>query len=78
MYLDTKENAEVASGAGIPFENDLTEKLDLALRMSEQERQERRRKASDQVLRDYSWDAVTRQFDDLIVGLATAPEVVGG
>ena len=25
----------------------------------------------------YSWDAITRKFDDLIAELATAPDVVG-
>ncbi len=40
LYRNTPENAEVAGDAGIPFEpEELVEKLDLVLRMSEPERE---------------------------------------
>lgn len=65
LYLNTKENAEVASGAGIPFENDLTEKIEWTLAMSEAEREEYRRKAVERVRQRYSWDAVTSEYERL-------------
>ena len=66
LYLDTKENAEVASGAGIPFEDDLTAKIEMALEMSEAEREEYRSKAAQRVRERYSWDAVTDQYERLL------------
>src|SRR5712691_4503103 len=69
LYLDTKENAEVAEGVGIPFEDDLTAKIEMALALSEEERNELRRKAEERVRERYSWDAVTDQYEQLLVGL---------
>jgi hypothetical protein len=40
------ENAEVAAGVGIPFEDDLTAKMEMVLAMSEAERNEYRSKAA--------------------------------
>ena len=70
LYLDTKENAEVAGGAGIPFEDDLTAKIEMALAMSEAEREEYRSKAAQRVRERYSWDAVTDQYERLLEKLA--------
>src|SRR6266852_5385051 len=70
LYLDTKENAEVAGGAGIPFEDDLTAKIEMALAMSEVEREEYRAKAAQRVRERYSWDAVTDQYERLLEKLA--------
>ena len=68
LYLNTPENAEVAAGAGIPFEADeLTEKLHLALEMPEAERAEWRRRARERVAERYSWDAVTDQYESLLL-----------
>lgn len=66
LYLDTAENAEVASGAGIPFVgDDLTAKMEMVLAMSEAEREQYRRKAVERVRERYSWDAVTDAYERL-------------
>jgi glycosyltransferase involved in cell wall biosynthesis len=70
LYLNTKENAEVASGAGIPFEDDLTGKMEMVLAMSEQERDEYRSKAEQRVRERYSWDAVTEAYERLLEKMA--------
>ena len=70
LYLDTPENAEVASGAGIPFEaGDLAAKLDLVLAMPEAERVEWGRRAMERVAERYSWDRVTDQYEALLLTL---------
>jgi len=80
LYLNTPENAEVAGGAGIPYEDDLTAKMELALAMSEDEHNEYRRKAEHRVRERYSWDAVTDQYEQLLARLAPkiAPSVSAG
>ena len=71
LYLDTPENAEVASGAGIPFNHDnLGGKLRQALEMSENEREEWRRRAVARVTERYSWEAVTDAYENLLRSLA--------
>ncbi len=71
LYRNTPENAEVAGGAGIPFEpEDLAAKLRLALEMPEPERDALRRAAMDRVREHYSWDAVTDAYEDLLIRLA--------
>ena len=71
LYRNTKENAEVAADAGIPFEPpDLAAKLRLALAMSEAERDAFRQKAMDRVRALYSWEAVTDAYEELLAGLA--------
>ena len=71
LYLDTPENAEVAGGAGIPFRHDnLTQALESVLAMNETERNEWRAKAIERVRSRYSWDAVTDQYERLLIGLA--------
>ncbi len=70
LYLDTPENAEVASGAGIPFEaGDLAAKLDLVLTMPEAERVEWGRRAMESVAERYSWDRVTEDYERLLLGM---------
>ncbi len=70
LYLNTPENAEVAGNAGIPFEaGELTEKLRLALAMSVEERDEWGRRAAERVAERYSWDAVTDQYEALLLEL---------
>jgi glycosyltransferase involved in cell wall biosynthesis len=67
LYRNTPENAEVAGGAGIPFEpQELPSKLRLALEMSEEQRASLRRKAIDRVRERYSWDAVTDAYEALL------------
>jgi glycosyltransferase involved in cell wall biosynthesis len=65
LYRDTPENAEVAGDAGIPFGDDLAEKLQQALAMSEADRAALRRRAFERVARDYCWDAVATAYENL-------------
>jgi glycosyltransferase involved in cell wall biosynthesis len=68
LYLNTPENTEVASGVGIAFEiGNLREKLGEVLSMSQEERSEWRRKGMERVAERYSWDAVTDQYEALLV-----------
>jgi len=70
LYRNTPENAEVAGEAGIPFGPDeLPTKLRLALTMSEFDREMFRRKALERIRVHYSWDAVTNQYEKLLLGL---------
>ena len=70
LYLNTPENAEVAGGAGIPFEpGDLTRQLRFALDMSEAEREQWRARAVDRVRERYTWDAVTDAYERLLLRL---------
>jgi len=66
LYFNTPENAEVASGAGIPFEHDLAAQLERVLAMSEEERGQWRARAVERVLERYSWDAVTSDYERLL------------
>ena len=71
LYLDTAENAEVAGGAGLPFQREtLTQVLDRALAMPEAERETYRTKAQERVRTRYSWDAVTDAYEKLLTRLA--------
>ena len=68
LYLNTPENTEVSGDAGIAFEKtNLTEKLQEVLAMSPEERAAWGRKAMDRVARHYSWDAVTNQYEALLL-----------
>ena len=67
LYRNTPENAEVAGDAGIPFEpEELVEKLEFVLRMTDQERESLRNRAMERVRRCYSWDAVTDAYEQLL------------
>jgi len=73
VYLNTPENAEVAEGAGLPFEpGNLTGVLRRALEMAANERQEWRRKAVDRVRERYSWEAVTDAYERLLLSCVEA------
>jgi glycosyltransferase involved in cell wall biosynthesis len=68
LYLNTPENAEVAGGVGIAFESDnLKQKLEEVLRMSSEQRTELSRRAMERIAERYSWDAVTDQYEELLV-----------
>jgi glycosyltransferase involved in cell wall biosynthesis len=68
LYRNTPENAEVAGDAGIPFEpEELVEKLNLVLRMSESQREALRSRAMERVRQRYSWDAVTDAYEELVL-----------
>lgn len=67
LYRNTPENAEVAGDAGIPFEpHELTAKIELVLAMSEEEREDLRRRALQRIRERYSWDAVTDSYETLL------------
>ncbi len=67
LYRNTPENAEVAGDAGIPFEpEELVEKLEMVLSMSEPEREALRNRAMERVRERYSWEAVTDQYERLL------------
>jgi glycosyltransferase involved in cell wall biosynthesis len=71
LYLKTPENAEVAGDAGIPFEaGQLAGRLREVLDMSEDQREDYRRRAEQRVSEVYSWDAVTSAYEQLLRGLA--------
>ncbi|HLJ44994.1 MAG TPA: DUF1972 domain-containing protein [Bryobacteraceae bacterium] len=73
LYLDTPENAEVAGEAGIPFTHtNLSETLRRTLAMSETDREQLRNLAMRRVAERYSWDAVTDQYERLLVSHASA------
>jgi glycosyltransferase involved in cell wall biosynthesis len=65
LYLNTKENAEVAAGAGIPFRHDLPDQIRRVLEMPDSERTRLRRLAADRVRERYSWEAVTDKYERL-------------
>lgn len=71
LYRDTPENAEVAGDAGIPFQpTELADKIRAVLEMSEEHRDEFRRRAMERVRQRYSWDAVTDAYESLLRKLA--------
>jgi glycosyltransferase involved in cell wall biosynthesis len=71
LYLDTPENAEVAGGAGLPFDHEnLAEVLERVLQMSPTEHEQWRAKAVERVQERYSWDRVTDAYERLMKGLA--------
>jgi glycosyltransferase involved in cell wall biosynthesis len=70
LYRNTPENAEVAGGAGIPFEPDeLEAKLRMVLEMSQAERTALGQRAMDRVRERYSWEAVTDAYEKLLCEL---------
>jgi glycosyltransferase involved in cell wall biosynthesis len=70
LYLDTAENAEVAAGAGIPFTDDLAERMQQAIDMPDEEREMWCRRAIERVRERYSWDAVTDAYEALLKKMA--------
>jgi glycosyltransferase involved in cell wall biosynthesis len=70
LYLDTPENAEVAEGAALPFAADqLEQRLEQVLEMSDAERDHWRAQAVKRVAERYSWDAVTEAYERLLQDL---------
>lgn len=70
LYLDTPENREAAGGAGIPFQpHGLGAKLELALAMSEEERDQWRRRALERVEERYRWEGVADAYEQLLSSL---------
>jgi glycosyltransferase involved in cell wall biosynthesis len=74
LFRNTPENAEVVGDAGIPFSNDrrvndLREKIEWALGMPENQRQDLRRRAMERVRERYCWDAVASQYETLLASI---------
>jgi glycosyltransferase involved in cell wall biosynthesis len=69
LYLNTPENAEVAAGAGIPFEGDLTTQLERVLSMAASEQDQWRARAEQRVRERYSWESVTDAYEKLFARL---------
>jgi glycosyltransferase involved in cell wall biosynthesis len=70
LFLNTPENAEVAGDAGIPFEaGELSAKLEQVLAMSDDDRAEWGRRAAERVASLYSWEAVTDQYEHLLLSI---------
>jgi len=71
LYLDTVENREVCADAGLPYTDQagLTARMREALAMSEAERERYRALALERVRQRYNWDAVTTQYENLLLGL---------
>jgi len=71
LFLETRENEEVAGGAAIPFRRDnLAGVIRRVLDMEAEERQEWRWRAREHVATRYSWEAVTDQYEALLGRLA--------
>lgn len=79
LYLNTPESAEVASDAGVAFEgatavaieNDLTEKLQWAVNMADQERAAWGCRAMRRIEKLYSWNVVTDAYENLFLRLTS-------
>ena len=70
LYRNTPENAEVAGGAGIPFEpGELAAALGRVLAMPACDRERLRNAAMARVRTHYSWDAVTDAYEELLLGM---------
>jgi len=70
LYLNTPENAEVAGGIGIPFESsELADKLRLTIAMPGEQRAVLGARAMERVAERYGWDAVTDQYERLLLKL---------
>jgi len=74
LYLWTKENHEVAGGAGVPFhdERELSVQMRRVLAMSSTELNALRHAAVERVRERYSWDAVTTSYERLFASLGGA------
>jgi len=71
IYLDTIENREVCGDAGLPYrdQNGLVDRIRETLAMPEAERECYRNRAVERVRERYDWEAVTTQYENLLMGL---------
>jgi glycosyltransferase involved in cell wall biosynthesis len=65
LYLRTPESEEVAGDAAVPFGDDLLDKLQWAVDVSDQERADWGRRAAERVEKLYSWNVVTDAYENL-------------
>ncbi|HVW86558.1 MAG TPA: DUF1972 domain-containing protein [Bryobacteraceae bacterium] len=71
LYLENAENSEVCGDAGLPYKDTagLVARMREAIAMSELEREQYRARAVQRVRERYDWDAVTTQYEKLLIGL---------
>ncbi len=69
LYLETEENKEVAADAGIPFRDDLSDKIRWVLSLPEAETERWRHCAIERVKQCYSWQTVTDAYEKLLLRL---------
>jgi len=71
LYFDTAENAEVCGDAGLPWRDDagLTARIRETLGMSGPDRERLRARAAERARERYDWDAVTTQYENLLLDL---------
>jgi glycosyltransferase involved in cell wall biosynthesis len=71
LYLDTPENTEVCADTGLPYHDEagLTARIEQALAMPEAERDRLRTAAARRAAERYNWDAVTGQYEKLLMYL---------
>ncbi|HEX4135444.1 MAG TPA: DUF1972 domain-containing protein [Bryobacteraceae bacterium] len=71
LYFETPENAEVCGDAGLPFRDDagLIARIAEVLGMSDSESESLRARASARAREQYDWNAVTTQYEKLLVDL---------
>ena len=74
IYRNVPENVEVCGDAGLPFDDEtgLIAAIRTTLAMTETERNEYRKRARLRVLERYCWDAVTTQYEQLLVRIKPA------
>lgn len=72
IYLDTPENAEVCGDAGLFYSDEagLTARIEEVLHMGEPERDRLRAHAAERARQRYDWNAVTSQYETLLLQLA--------
>ena len=70
-YLDTPENSEVCGDAGLAYHDEagLAARIEEALEMSEDDRDRLRKKAAERAYERYNWEAVTTQYESLLLHL---------
>jgi glycosyltransferase involved in cell wall biosynthesis len=72
VYFETPENEEVCGDTGLGYrdETGLTARIKEVLEMSERDREQLRKKAAHRARERYDWEAVTTQYENLLVDLA--------
>ena len=68
LYLNTPENAEVAGGVGVPFENEessLAAAIEQVAGLAAEERRRLGEAALERVRARYDWEAVTDRYEEL-------------
>ena len=73
LYLETPENTEVCGDTGLPYRDEagLTARISESLNMSEPDRDRLRARAAQRAGERYNWNAVTKQYEDLLADLGT-------